>query len=78
MRGSFRADAVARDMEGHPQVELIKASDTELLLTARHAGQEVAALLAMASQLGQVREVAIRQASLENLFIKLTGRELRE
>ena len=36
------------------------------------------ALLAVAATLGTVREVAIRQPSLENLFIKLTGRELRE
>jgi ABC-2 type transport system ATP-binding protein len=78
MRGTFRAEAVPRELERHPHVELITASETELLLTVRNAGQELAGLLSMASQFGQVREVAIKQASLENLFIKLTGRELRE
>lgn len=78
MRGTFRAEAVPGELERHPEVELIAASDTELLLTVRNAGQELAGLLSMASQFGQVREVAIKQASLENLFIKLTGRELRE
>jgi hypothetical protein len=34
--------------------------------------------MALAAGFGDVREVAIKQPSLENLFIKLTGRELRE
>jgi len=78
LRGTFKADLVAREMQAHPDYELIKVSDTELLLTVQHAEQELAGLLAIAATLGTVREVAIRQPSLENLFIKLTGRELRE
>jgi len=31
-----------------------------------------------ATGVGEIREVAVKQPSLENLFIKLTGRELRD
>jgi hypothetical protein len=34
--------------------------------------------MAIAAAFGTVREVAIKQPSLENLFIKLTGHALRE
>ena len=78
LRGTFRAEGVAIEVEKQVDVELIKASEDELLLTVQRAEQQLTQLLAMASTLGTVREVAIRQPSLENLFIKLTGRELRD
>jgi ABC-2 type transport system ATP-binding protein len=78
LRGTFAPDVVTREMQKHPEFEVLKVTDVELLLTVQRAEQHVAALLAAASALGTVREVAIRQPSLENLFIKLTGRELRE
>ena len=78
LRGVFTVDAVMREMTAHSEYELIKVSDSELLLTVQHAEQQLAGLLAIAATLGTVREVAIRQPSLESLFIKLTGRELRE
>jgi len=78
LRGTFAADVATREMQRHPEFEVLKVTDSELLLTVQRAEQHVAALLAAASRLGAVREVAIRQPSLESLFIKLTGRELRE
>lgn len=78
LRGVFRPETAAVELQLHPQFELIKASESELLLTVQHAESELTGLLAVAGRLGNVREVAIRQPSLENLFIKLTGRELRE
>lgn len=78
LRGVFRPEAVPSELERHPQYELIKASESELLLTVQSAERELTGLLALAATLGSVREVAIKQPSLENLFIKLTGRELRE
>jgi ABC-2 type transport system ATP-binding protein len=78
LRGTFAADVVSREMGKHPEYDVIKVTDTELLLTVQRAEQHVAALLTAAGNLGDVREVAIRQPSLESLFIKLTGRELRE
>ena len=78
LRGAFAPDVVTREMQRHPEFDVIKVSESELLLTVQRAEQHVAGLLAAAASLGTVREVAIRQPSLESLFIKLTGRELRE
>ena len=78
LRGVFRVDAVTRELQARPEYELLKVTDSELLLTVQRADQSLPAILTLAGQLGDVREVAIRQPSLENLFIKLTGRELRE
>ena len=41
------------------------------------AERQLSTILAAAAQVGEVREVAVKQPSLENLFIKITGRELR-
>jgi ABC-2 type transport system ATP-binding protein len=78
LRGTFAADVVTREMQTHPEFEVLKVTESELLLTVQRAERHVAGLLAAASRLGTVREVTIRQPSLESLFIKLTGRELRE
>ena len=78
LRGTFRADAVPAALGALPDVQLIKVTDSELLVSLASAERQLSALLPIAAQLGEVREVAVRQPSLENLFIKLTGRELRE
>jgi hypothetical protein len=53
-------------------------TDAELLFSVRRAETSLPLLVAAANASGVVRETAIRQPSLENLFIKLTGRELRD
>jgi ABC-2 type transport system ATP-binding protein len=78
LRGTFRSEAVPAALAGAHDIQLIKASDDELLFGVRSAAQQLSALMAMAASCGDVREVALKQPSLENLFIKLTGRALRE
>jgi ABC-2 type transport system ATP-binding protein len=78
LRGSFRPDAVPASLGALPHVQVIKVSERELLCSMDSAERQLSSLLAMVAPLGDVREVAIRQPSLENLFIKLTGRELRD
>ncbi len=78
LRGVFRPDAIPAAVGAVPNVQLLKATDRELLFTLDSAERQLSSLLALMSPLGDVREVAIKQPSLENLFIKLTGRELRE
>jgi ABC-2 type transport system ATP-binding protein len=78
LRGNFRPDAIPAAVGGMPQVQLIKAAERELLFSLDSAERQLSSLLALVGPLGEVREVAIKQPSLENLFIKLTGRELRE
>lgn len=78
LRGTFRPDSVPARLGTLHDVELIKVAEDELLFSLLSAEQQLSAILGTISALGEVREVAIRQPSLENLFIKLTGRELRE
>jgi len=78
LRGSFRADQVPASLAVSPDVQIIKADAGEILLSLASAERQISAILAAAAPLGEVREVAVKQPSLENLFIKLTGRELRE
>jgi hypothetical protein len=59
-------------------LQVIKTSESELLVSLPSAERQLSSLLPLAAALGEVREVAVKQPSLENLFIKLTGRELRE
>jgi ABC-2 type transport system ATP-binding protein len=78
LRGTFRPEAVPAALGSVDDVQVIKASDEELLFSVRSAEHELSKLLALTAAFGDVREIALRQPSLENLFIKLTGRELRE
>jgi ABC-2 type transport system ATP-binding protein len=54
-------------------------SESALLFSIRGAAQHLPAVLGVVSSAGaEIRETTVTQPSLENLFIKLTGRELRE
>jgi ABC-2 type transport system ATP-binding protein len=78
LRGVFRPEIVPASIGAFDDVQLIKSGADELLFSVRSAERELSKLMAIAPAFGEVREVAIKQPSLENLFIKLTGRELRE
>lgn len=78
LRGTFRPDAGPPDLGSLPGVEIIKMTEEEILFSLANAERQVSSILEKIGAVGEVREVAIRQPSLENLFIKLTGRELRD
>jgi len=80
LRGTFRPDRVPAAFARAEDAQIIKANEEELLLSLGSGGAErqLSSLLALATEVGEIREVAVKQPSLENLFIKLTGRELRE
>jgi ABC-2 type transport system ATP-binding protein len=78
LRGAFRLDAMPAVLGIPGDIQLIKSGTDELLFSVRSAERELSPLMGLAATFGDVREVAIKQPSLENLFIKLTGRALRE
>ena len=58
---------------------MVSADDGVLLIAAGAASRRLPAILeAVAGAGGEVAEITLSQPSLENLFITLTGRELRE
>ena len=79
VRGRFDATAVqtlVARLDG--AVEVLSVKEDELVLACNSGGDTFGRLVRGFGELGDPREISLRQPSLENLFIKLTGRELRE
>jgi ABC-2 type transport system ATP-binding protein len=61
------------------EVELVQAEEEQLTLAVTRASSRLPAIFSALSAGGaEVRETTLTQPSLETLFIKLTGKELRE
>ncbi len=62
-----------------PSVESVRHEDSTICLNVREPHLTIPALLASLDQQGrQLEHLSTRQASLEDVFVKLTGRHLRE
>lgn len=62
-----------------PSVEAVHHEDGRVLLSVREPHEAIPALLgAIAQRSGQLQHLTTRQASLEDVFVHLTGRRLRE
>jgi ABC-2 type transport system ATP-binding protein len=73
------ADAAAERWRGLPGVEGVRQDDGLVCLTVREPHRTIPALLdAVEAQGGQLEHLTTRQASLEDVFVRLTGRHLRE
>jgi len=78
LRGMFQPAMVQLAFDRMHDVALVRATDDEVLLNVAGAASRLQALLGTASRLGEIREVLVSRPTLEMLFLKLTGRELRE
>ncbi|MEM7200511.1 MAG: ABC transporter ATP-binding protein [Planctomycetota bacterium] len=77
--GVFEPDRVQRDLSQIDGVEVVQADATALRLAVVGASAKLPALFAALAAAGAtVRETTMTQPNLESLFIKLTGKELRE
>jgi ABC-2 type transport system ATP-binding protein len=77
--GRFQPEAVRRALGELEGVEVVQAEPDVLRLAAAEASRRLPAIFAaLASAEAEVRETTLTQPSLESLFIKLTGKELRE
>jgi len=66
-------------LRGLPAVSSVNQDDTETLVYTRDVGATIGALLALAETRGvEPQNLAIRRASLEDVFLDLTGRALRD
>jgi ABC-2 type transport system ATP-binding protein len=67
------------DLAGLPGVTSVKEDEGEVLLYTRDVGPTIGALLAMTEARGlEPQNLAIRRATLEDVFLDLTGRALRD
>jgi ABC-2 type transport system ATP-binding protein len=80
LSGRFPGEAqIAAALTGQEGAEIIQAEEDSLIVAAPRASRQLPALLAALNRVGaEVRETTMTRPSLETLFIKLTGKELRE
>jgi ABC-2 type transport system ATP-binding protein len=78
LTGVFRPDAVREALSHLEGVEIIQSDETQLALSVSDASHRLPSLFAAINTAGEVRGTTLTQPSLESLFIKLTGKELRE
>jgi ABC-2 type transport system ATP-binding protein len=82
LRGGFTADAFRAAVGSDAGVRILSIEDKAAMVSlgGRAAdGRSAADLLSLLLRAGiEVEEIAIREPSLQNVFIKLTGRELRD
>ncbi len=77
--GTFDPARVRASLGGVDGAEVLNAEPAALIVSIEGASRRLPALFAAIAAGGaEVRETTIAQPSLETLFIKLTGRELRE
>ncbi len=77
--GRFVADEARKSMEGFESARILSADDGRLVLTAKGNGNGAVSLLShvLHGKLS-VDGVSIQPPSLNGLFLKLTGKELRD
>ncbi|HUB77587.1 MAG TPA: ABC transporter ATP-binding protein [Bryobacteraceae bacterium] len=79
LSGIFKPDAAKAAIAGIDHVEVLQADESLLLLSLPDASRRLPAIFsALAAAGAEVRGTNLTQPSLESLFIKLTGKDLRE
>ena len=79
LSGVFRPDAARAAVAPIDRIEVLQAEETVLVLSLVDASRKLPAIFAALEAAGcEVRGTTLTQPSLESLFIKLTGKELRE
>ena len=79
LSGRFDAARTADALKSMAGIEVVQADETTLRLAIAGASRRLPDLFAALAGAGaEVRETTLTQPSLESLFIKLTGKRLRE
>jgi ABC-2 type transport system ATP-binding protein len=79
LSGRFDVAAVRRALEHADGVEVVSVDERMLRLAVEGASRRLPVILSLVTGAGgELLETSLSQPSLESLFIKLTGRELRE
>ena len=78
LTGVFRPEAVREALARLEGVEIIQSDETQLALSVSDASHRLPSIFTAVNSAGEVRGTTLTQPSLESLFIKLTGKELRE
>lgn len=77
-RGHFTASRVGEVLSAHPDVSPVTLEDGRCLLLVRGNDQSAALIRSMFEAGVPVDDISVKDPSLESLFLKLTGKELRD
>jgi ABC-2 type transport system ATP-binding protein len=78
LRGGFERERLRQAVASMAGAEILLDDEHEVVVAVPTGAAQTARLIETAASLERVQEVAIKPPSLESLFIRLTGRELRE
>lgn len=78
LRGDFEAQEARRFLEGRSDVKVLRLEDRQVMLAADGGRSAPEVLQTLLQQPLALDEVVVQQPTLEQVFIKLTGRELRD
>ena len=79
LSGRFDTSTVTVPLSRIDGIEVVQIAEDGLTLAVKEASSRLSDIFNALSQAGaEVRESTVTQPSLESLFIKLTGKELRE
>ena len=79
LSGTFQPETARTAFERLDGIEVVQADENLLIILLADASRRLPAIFsALASSGAEVRGTTLTQPSLESLFIKLTGKELRE
>jgi linearmycin/streptolysin S transport system ATP-binding protein len=79
LNGRFEPEAVTASLGKLDGLHVVEAGTDAMIVSMKEASRKLPALFgAIDAAGGEIRETTVIQPNLESLFIKLTGRELRE
>ncbi len=79
LRGRFGADELRRAVAERPNLHVLSLEDNVAMVSVTGEHKQAAELLAHVLRLGlEVADISMQEPSLQSVFIKLTGRELRD
>jgi ABC-2 type transport system ATP-binding protein len=78
VRGRFTADEMRAALAGHDHVRTVTLEDAHAMLAVSGDGGSARLLHDLLGRSLEVEGITVRPPSLEQVFIKLTGRELRD
>jgi ABC-2 type transport system ATP-binding protein len=79
LSGLFEPEATRLALRDHEDIDVVQIDPESMTLSIPHATRRLSELFPLLAAAGaEVRETTLTQPNLESLFIKLTGKELRE
>jgi len=78
--GHFEAERIRGALQRGPEgIEVLQIDDSALQISLPDAPRQLSEVVAVLGSAGaEIRETLLTRASLESLFLKLTGKELRD